>query len=137
MDEFFFTTFLDSIPMMDMGQQMRLRTRIREAFPSLLEPIRSDGERPMLVGTPVPPPPSTTPLGKALQFKVGDRVMITGDISPAYLKGQQGTVQRKNGSTIGGRTKWRINVKLDNKVGRFDNAYPIGVPVECLTKVPV
>jgi hypothetical protein len=63
-------------------------------------------------------------------MKPGDKVMITGRISPKYLIGATGTVSAQPASRSGS-----ISVVLDHGAGRFSGITPIGVPASCLTKV--
>jgi hypothetical protein len=135
MDESFFDLVIASIPGMNEQQQFRMRDTLLKSFPVLFA-VRTDGtlteadrlfQQQMTV--------AEGPIKKALAFKAGDRVRLTGNISPQYLLGRLGTVEPMGGSTLKGRSKIRVMVKLDQAIGRFTNTYPIGVPVYCVEKV--
>lgn len=147
MDDFFYRTFIDSMDSLNAEQAQEIANRLSDmgyvsnrmntsGAPGVDATAFGEANRTMLVMSPAMSAPAPmSKMSKAFQFKEGERVVIGGNISPAYLRGATGVVTKRNGSTISGRTKWRVNVKLDNKVGRFDNSYPIGIPVDCLTKL--
>lgn len=66
-----------------------------------------------------------TALVRAL--RVGDRVEVIGGIKPRYIVGAQGTVR--------GKLQTKIEVELDEAVGRFGKR--VRIPATCLRKLEV
>jgi hypothetical protein len=84
------------------------------------------------VGVPYVPasvPKSTVP-GATVEIvpllSVGDTVQVTGDISPRYMMGQVGVIEKVN--------QTRVKVKFGENAGRFSNKV-VHVPMGVLTRV--
>jgi hypothetical protein len=73
-------------------------------------------------------------------LKLGDRVTITGNISPQYIKGAHGTVHQVKSSR--GRDPYKVTIILEDehlkqRAARFVDPFTGGiiVPSSCITKV--
>lgn len=145
MDDYFFNVFMESIDTLSPEQAQLIANRLHD------NGVVSNRMPPPLntAGQPVPPgpmfaaPPSpakTDPrkeqVAKAREFKAGDRVVIGAPVTPKYLWGTMGTVAPLAGRIATYNKTVRVNVKMDNTVGRFGNTLPVGIPVNGLSKLP-